>query len=144
MVLLLLLLNLFSLKADTVPLSDNILFGFEKCKKLSVDLEKGLLKEAVISSFDIHCRKNPAENIQFECTFFETGSNKKTKVQNFWGGSDLGRGELIDKKGSKIKFLIGKNFASFESGPDQEVCAGIFIFEKAALKQKSSSLKSGL
>ena len=117
-----------------VPLKDNILFGFEKCKSLSVDLEKGQLKETVTSSFDVHCRKKG--DLELECTFYETGSSKKLSQENFTGGSDLGVGELKDIKGRKIRFLIGKNFASYESGSEQKVCIGIHIFEKDAMKVK--------
>lgn len=121
---------------SAVPLKDNILFGFEKCKALSVDLEKGQLKESVSSSFDVHCRKKDA--LELDCIFYETGSSKKISQEIFSGGSDLGVGELKDKEGRKIRFLIGKNYASFESGPEQKVCIGIFIFEKEALKAKKN------
>ena len=132
LVLLFLSFNVLS----AVPLKDNILFGFEKCKALSVDLEKGQLKEAVTSSFDVHCRKKDA--LELDCIFYETGSSKKISQKIFNGGSDLGVGELKDKEGRWIRFLIGKNYASFESGPEQKVCIGIFIFEKEALKAKKN------
>lgn len=132
LILLFLSFSVFS----AVPLKDNILFGFEKCKALSVDLEKGQLKESVTSSFDVHCRKKDA--LELDCIFYETGSSKKISQEKFSGGSDLGVGELKDKEGRKIRFLIGKNYASFESGPEQKVCIGIFIFEKEALKAKKN------
>lgn len=130
--------------AGVVPLKDNILFAFEKCKTLSVDLHKGQLKEAVASSFDVHCKRVADSKLDFNCDFFETGSDKKTSTSVFSGGSDLGKGELKDKEGQKISFLIGKNYASFESATEHKACIGIFIFEEDALKQKASSLKSGL
>lgn len=125
--------------AKPVPVKDNILFGFEKCKELSVDLEKGQLIEAKSSSFDLHCKKIPGEDLNFKCGFFETGSSNKFHESIFTGGSSLGIGELKDADGQKLNFLIGKTFASFESGTKgNKVCAGVFIFEKEALRQKSS------
>lgn len=129
---------------DTHPLSDGILFGFEKCKKLSVDLEVGQLKEEVVSSFDIHCKKTLKDSKELDCIFFDTGSNKKIGQEFFTGGSDLGRGELTGPTGNKIKFLLGKKYASYESKLNEKVCVGIFIFEQDALKKKVSSLESGL
>lgn len=138
MLLIKVILLLFPVLAfSAVPLRDNVLFGFEKCKSLSVDLEKGQLKEAVSSSFDLHCKKKEA--LTMSCDFFETGSSKKIEEHTFTGGSDLGVAELVDGKGRKIRFLIGKNYASYESGPEQKVCIGIYLFEKDALKAKSGS-----
>ena len=119
-----------------VPLTDNVLFAFEKCKSLSVDLEKGQLKEAVTTSFDVRCEKDSDKKNDLVCSFHDTGSSKPLSKETFTGGSDLGVAELKDKEGRKIKFLIGKQYASYESGPEQKVCAGIFIFEKEALKRK--------
>lgn len=132
----LLLLLLAAVPAAAVPLKDNILFGFEKCKSLSVDLEKGQLKEAVSSSFDVHCKKKG--DMEFTCDFFATGSSKKISQEDFSGGSELGVAELKDKNNRKIRFLIGKNFASYESGPEQKVCIGIYLFEQDALKKKTT------
>lgn len=123
--------------AGVVALKDNILFAFEKCKSLSVDLHKGQLKEAVVSSFDLHCLKVPDKPLDMKCIFFETGSQKKSSEAMFKGGSDLGEALLKDKEGRKIKFLIGKGFASFESPSEQKVCIGIYLFEHDALKRKS-------
>lgn len=122
--------------ARPVALKDNLLFAFEKCKSLSVDLHKGQLKEAVVSSFDLHCRKSYDKDLELKCEFFETGSQKKSEEAVFSGGSELGEGELKDKKGRTIKFLIGKGFASFEDPSAHKVCVGIFLFEKEALKKK--------
>jgi hypothetical protein len=121
----------------TVPLKDNLLFAFEKCKSISVDLHKGQLKEAVVSSFDAHCIRDDKKPLNFKCNFFDTGDDKITSTEVFKGGSDLGVGELKSDKGSKIKFVIGKGFASFEAGEEQKACAGIFLFEKEALEKAS-------
>ena len=130
--------------ADVVPLKDNVLFAFERCKTLAVNLEKGQLAETVTSSFDLHCKQSPENSLEYTCATFDTGSNKKLSESNYTGGSNLGKASLKDNQGREIEFLIGKGFASFKSGPEQKVCAGIFIFERDALKQKSSSPKSGL
>lgn len=135
-------LSLFA--ADAVPLKDNILFAFERCKTLSVNLEKGQLAETVTSSFDLHCKQSENKPLEFTCAMYDAGSDKKLSESIFTGGSNLGKAELNDNQGRKLQFLIGKSFASYQSGPEQRVCAGIFIFERDALKQKSSSPKSGL
>lgn len=128
-----------SVFAKPVAIKDNILFGFEKCKELSVDLEKGQLIEAKTSSFDLHCKKVAGEELNFKCSFFETGSANKFHEAVFTGGSNLGIAELKDTEGQKIIFMIGKTFASYESGTrGNKVCAGVFIFEQDALKQKTS------
>lgn len=119
--------------AGAVPLKDNVLFGFDKCKALSVDLNKGQLTEAVASSFDMVCKIKTGPELN--CDYFETGSSKKIATGVFTGGSELGEAELKDKEGRKIRFLIGKNFASFESGPEQKVCIGIYLFEQDAIKK---------
>ncbi len=142
--ILLLMMLVFVHASNEVPLKDNMLFGFEKCKTLGVDLEKGQLAETTTSSFDLHCKKSQTDPLEFSCEYFETASNKKPPQDVLRGGSHLGRAELVSKSGTKIKFLIGKGFASYESGSEKKVCAGIFIFEQDALKQKSSSPKSGL
>lgn len=119
--------------SGTVPFKDNLLFGFEKCKSLSVDLKKGLLKEAISPSFDMVCKRK--EGNELNCEYFETGSSTKISSGVFRGGSELGEAELKDNEGRIIKFLIGKNFASFESGPEQKVCIGIYLFEQDAIKK---------
>jgi hypothetical protein len=134
----------FTINAQTVSLKDNVLFGFEKCKSLSVDLEKGQLIEASSNSFDLHCRKISQESQDLKCSFFDAGSDKKINEIVFSGGSHLGAAELKDNNGRVIKFLIGKKFASYESPSERKVCVGIFIFEQDALKQRASSPKSGL
>lgn len=131
-----------SVQAGVVPLKDNILFAFERCKTLSVDLQKGRLNVAAAPAFDLHCRQTPENKLEFKCDAFEGASNKKLASENYLGGSNLGEAELKSNKGSKIKFLIGKTFASYESAIENKACAGIFIFEQDALKQKVSSPKS--
>lgn len=130
--------------AGVMPITDNILFAFERCKTLSVDLKKGTLQESLASSFDLHCRKSLDDKMAFKCDVFDTASNKKLGQKIFSGGSELGEAMLVEKSGKKIKFLIGRKFASFESPSENKVCAGIFIFEQDALKQKASSQESGL
>ncbi len=131
-----------SVYAGVVPLKDNILFAFESCKTLSVDLQKGRLNVTVAPAFDLHCHQTRENKLEFKCDTFEGSSNKKLVSETYKGGSDLGEAELKSIKGTKIKFLIGKTFASFESALENKTCAGIFIFEQDALKQKVSSPKS--
>lgn len=144
--LLLSVLSMFLISATeaaVVPIKDGILFGFERCKSLSVDLKKGTLQENLMPSFDMHCRKSVLKDLEFTCDIFETSSNKKLGREKFSGGSELGEAVLKDESGQKtIKFLIGLKYASYTSASDNKVCAGIFIFEQDALKQKSSSPKS--
>lgn len=118
-----------------VPLRDNILFAFEKCKTLNLDVEKGQLKETIEPSFDLHCKKSNER--EFKCDYFGASSNKKEKEETFSGDSDLGVAELKSTAGKKIKFLIGKNYATYESGPELKACVGIYLFEQDALKKKS-------
>lgn len=118
-----------------VPLKDNVLFAFEKCKMLVPDLEKGQLKETVESSFDLHCKKSSER--EFKCEYYEASSNKKQNTETFAGDSDLGVAGLKSADGKMIKFLIGKNFATYSSGTELKACVGIYIFEQDALKKKS-------
>lgn len=122
-----------------VPLTDNVLFAFEKCKSLSADLEKGQLKEAPSTAFDVRCEKVADKKDELTCAFYDPGSSKALSKETFSGGSDLGVAELTDGKGKKIKFLIGKGYASYESGPELKACVGIYIFEKDALKRKAAN-----
>jgi hypothetical protein len=127
------LLLSYQLIAQPIEIKDNILFGFERCKTLSVDLQKGQLKESIATTFDVVCRKKA--EIEFDCEFYETGSSKKIGQEVFTGGSELGIGELKSANGQKITFLIGKPFASFYSGGEQKACVGLFFLEKEALKK---------
>ena len=135
--LILILLLTTSVQARVVSLKDNLLFAFEKCKSLSVDLHKGQLIEAVSSSFDVVCKKVPNKPKDFSCEFFEAGSSKKSSESVFTGGSELGEGSLKDKNGKHIRFLIGKGFASFQNPQEHTACIGIFLFEKEALKKRA-------
>jgi hypothetical protein len=122
--------NVFS---KPLPLKDNLLFGFEKCRALSVDLEKGQITETPANTFDAVCRKKG--DLNFSCEFYETGSTKKISEDAFTGGSELGIGELKSATGQKITFLIGKPFASFSSWSEQKACVGVFYFELDARKK---------
>ena len=122
--------------ASAVPLSDNVLFAFEKCKSLAVDLGKGQLREASAAAFDVRCVRVPEKKGELVCAFFDPGSTKPLSKETFTGGSELGEAEIKDQHGRKIKFLIGKGFASYESGPELKACVGIYIFEQDALKRK--------
>lgn len=134
----LILLGLFlSYSYAQVPVKDNLLFAFEKCKSLQIDLKNGQLLETKVSSFDLHCRKPDLKSLEFSCSFYDSKSSKASLEKKFTGGSNLGVGELQSKEGDKIQFLIGKGFASFESGTDRKTCIGIFVFEKEALKRSS-------
>lgn len=120
-----------------VPLKDNVLFAFEKCKTLSTDLEKGQLVEAQAPTFDLVCKKREADQLDFTCDFFDPGSTKKIAQEKFSGGSNLGAAELKSSAGTKIRFLIGKNFATFEAPGEFKVCVGFYLFEQDALKKKA-------
>jgi hypothetical protein len=122
-----------------VPLQDNVVFAFEKCKSLSVDLEKGLLVESVSPSFDLHCKKvtDSLETNDFLCDFFSQGGNKKNDQKRFSGGSELGNARLLSDSGMTINFLVGKKYASFVSSTETglKMCAGFFLYEKELLKK---------
>lgn len=122
------------LLSGVVVVKDNLLFAFERCRSLSVDLHKGQLRESEVSSLDLHCLKL-SDPLKLNCVFFENGSDKKTNEEIFSGGSEFGIGDLRGEKGSRIKFLIGKGFASYSFPEDHRLCAGIFYFEKDALKK---------
>ena len=112
------------------------MFAFEKCKALSVDLEKGQLKEtAAAPPFDLHCARVKEDPAALKCFSFDPGSDKKLSEETFTGGSELGVAELKDKNGTKIRFLIGKTYASYENLMDHKVCVGIYLFEQDAIKK---------
>ena len=125
------------LAAPVVAFKDNILLAFEKCKTLSVELSKGQLIEARADSFDLVCRKNAGNQYEFMCDYFDTGSSKKISEEKFAGGSNLGSAELKSPRGTKIRFLIGKGFASYEAPEDFKVCLGFYLFEQDALKKRA-------
>jgi hypothetical protein len=127
----------FSSWASSVSVKDNILFAFEKCKSLSVDLQRGQLIEAPSASFDLVCKKINGKEFDFFCEYFDTGSTKKIAEEKFHGGSNLGQADLKSSKGGRLRFLIGRNFAAYESPTDLKVCVGFYLFEKDALKKKS-------
>jgi hypothetical protein len=123
--------------APLVSIKDNVLLAFEKCKSLSVNLEKGQLIEGRSPSFDLVCKKINGSETDFSCEFFEAGSSKKYSEEKFTGGSNLGVAELRSSSGAKVRFLFGKSFASFESPADFKACLGFYLFEKDALKEQS-------
>ncbi len=120
--------------AGVVPLKDNVLFAFERCKALSVDLKKGQLREAVVASFDLHCKRTETP-LELRCEYFDPGGEKALRGETFTGGSELGAATLVAAGGTKLRFLIGKDFAAYESGPEQKVCVGIYLFEADARKR---------
>lgn len=119
-----------------MPLQDNLLFAFDRCKILSVDLKSGKWEESYANSFDIHCKKSSDEKKQMICAFFATDSSKEISQEIYKGGSELGAAELQGPEGKKITFLLGHKYASFESPSEKKVCAGIYLFEQEALKKK--------
>lgn len=123
---------------QAVPIKDNILFAFDRCRELRVDLEKGQLKESLTTSFDLVCKKVRGAESEFQCEFFDTQTGKKILEEKFTGGSDLGVARLNSATSAEIKFLIGKKFASYDSIKERRVCVGIYLFEKDALKKKSN------
>lgn len=124
----------------TMPLQDNILFAFDRCKVLSVELKSGKWQESYAASFDIHCRKNSEDKNQMNCDFFATDSSKKLSQEIYKGGSELGAAELLGPEGKKITFLLGYKYASFESPSEKKICAGIYLFEQEALKKKKQDV----
>lgn len=134
-----LLLLVLSFDVVAVPIKDNVLFAFEKCKTLVVDLEKGQLKEVLLPPFDVHCKKNSnSKSTEFNCIFYNPENNQKIKEEIFSGNSELGLAELRKSNEEKINFLIGRKFASFDSLKDHTVCIGFYLFEEEALKQKKN------
>lgn len=94
--------------------------------------------EAKAPSFDLVCKKSELHELDFSCDFFDTGSTKKIAQEKYTGGSNLGVAELKSSGGSKIRFLIGKNFATFESPSEFKICLGFYLFEQEALKKKTT------
>lgn len=141
---LLFLLFISAQAAEMNPLNDNILFAFDKCKTISVDLNKTALVETVDPAFDIHCLNNESDKLLFRCDFFDVGSKNKKALEALTGGRDGKIGQLSNKGGTTITFSLEKGTAAFDSPvaskelahPARKVCAGIFIFEKEALKKK--------
>lgn len=122
-----------------MPLQDNLLFAFDRCKILSVDLKSGKWQESYSNSFDIHCRKSSDNKNKMNCDFFATDSSNKISQEIYKGGSELGAAELLGPEGKKITFLLGHKFASFESPSEKKVCVGIYLFEQEALKKKKQN-----
>lgn len=126
-----------------LPLEDNILFAFERCQTLTVDLKKGGLQSATVPAFDIHCVNVPANNLEFKCDYIDVTTNKKMQLEVLNGGKKDSKVFLSSKGGTKIKFILGNQGAYYETPlSDNEViqgskvCSGIFLMEKDALKKK--------
>lgn len=88
-----------------------------------------------MEAFDLHCKRT-SQALELKCEFFETGGEKVKRSEIFTGGSDLGVASLTTATGLRLRFLIGKSFAAYESGPEQKVCAGIYLFEEEARKRR--------
>ena len=119
-----------------MPVQDNILFAFDRCKTLSVDLKTGNWQESFARPFDLHCKRSSDDKFQLNCDFFATDSSKKLSQEVYKGGTDLGAADLSGPSGKKIRFLLGYKFASLESPSERMTCAGIYLFEQEALKKK--------
>ncbi len=133
-------MNLFvlflSFSLGAAPLKDNVLFAFEKCKTLKADLDKGQLREESVAGFDLHCFKQIANVNELKCIAFDPGTDRKLNETVMTGGSELGEATLTDMEGAKIRFLIGKTYASYENPNAHKVCIGIHLFEEDAKKKK--------
>lgn len=145
-----LLINLFifgllsSVEAsDVLPLEDNMLFAFERCQTLTVDLKKGSLQSAAAPGFDIHCTNVPSNKLEYKCDYIDMKTNRKMQLEVLSGGKQDSNVNLASKGGTRIKFILGQQSAFYETPlADNEliqgskVCAGIFLMEKEALKKK--------
>ena len=128
----------FSFPLFAVPLTDHVMFAFEKCKSLSYDLKKGELKEASqLAPFDLHCKKRAQDEFVLDCSYFQLESNAVSHKEVFQGESQLGEAVLKSSDGVQIKFFIGKKFAAYIDPKKLQVCMGIYVFEKDALKKKN-------
>lgn len=130
-----------SLAADKVePLGDNVLFAFDKCKVLYIDQQKPIIKTVDGPGFDIHCKESFGPKTQFKCDFFDTQSNKKTAQEALQGGRTDKVAQLTNAGGTRIDLSLKEGTAAYTSPLNNSwgtrVCAGIFIFEKEALKRK--------
>ena len=129
--------------SDVQPLGDNILFAFERCQTLSVDLKKAGLQVATVPGFDMHCVMNSSNVLEFKCDYIDVVTNKKMQLEVMSGGKKGSNVSLMSKGGTTIKFVIGNQNAYYmtaltdnESIQGSKVCSGIFLFEKEALKKK--------
>ena len=131
--------------AAEVPFGDNILFAFEKCKTLTVDLKSGTLTEAQLDAFDLHCRVRGKDQMEYTCESFDPGSEKKIALELLRGGKDKNNiGTLRNVGGGSIRVNLEKNTAQYETPTMDEVgiaygrkmCVGIYLYEKEALKKR--------
>lgn len=126
------------------PLGDSILFAFDKCRTITVNLDKLALEESNSPAFDIHCVNDSLNKLNFKCLFYDPGSNIKRSQEALQGGKIEKRGELSNQGGTRLYFSLEKGTAAFDSplasspkeNPSRKICAGVFIFEKDALKRK--------
>lgn len=128
---------------DVQPLGDNILFAFERCQTLSVDLKKGGLQVATVPGFDMHCMMSASNALEYKCDYIDLATNKKTQLEVVSGGKKSSNVSLMSKGGTTIRFIIGNQSAYYmtalsdnESIQGSKVCSGIFLLEKDALKKK--------
>ena len=131
--------------AAEVPFGDNILFAFEKCKTLTVDLKAGTLTEVQVDGFDSHCKTQSSDQLEYTCESFDPNSQKKIGLEQLKGGKDKnGIGNLKNAGGGHIRVSLEKNTAQYETPIMDELgrtygrkmCVGIYLYEKEALKKK--------
>ncbi|WP_408098644.1 hypothetical protein ACJVC5_06955 [Peredibacter sp. HCB2-198] len=127
--------------AEVGPLQDNVLFAFERCQSLSVDLKKGGIMSTDLPGFDMHCKATIG--LEFKCDYIDIKTNKRAQLEVFNGGKNGSRVALSSKGGSSLKFLLGNQSAYYETPltdseniSGRKVCSGIFLLEKDARKHK--------
>jgi hypothetical protein len=145
-VLNLLFLLVTSVYAAEIPFGDNILFAFEKCKTLNVDLNAGTLTEVQVDAFDLHCKTQDSDLMNYTCESFDPSSQKKIGLEQLKGGKDKnGIGNLRNAGGGYIRVSLEKNTAQYETPLMDELgrkygrkmCVGIYLYEKDGLKKKA-------
>ena len=127
--------------AEVEPLQDNVLFAFERCQSLSVDLKKPGITSNNLPGFDMHCKSGTG--LEFKCDYIDIKTNKRGQVEVFYGGKTGIKGILTSKGGTTLKFLTGQQSAYYETSltdneqiQGKKICSGIFLLEKEALKLK--------
>lgn len=144
----LLLINLIFLigtavAGDIKPLEDNVLMAFDRCRSLSVNLQKGEMQVSESPAFDMHCISKGNSSTEFKCDYIDVKTNKRTQLEVLSGGKSDQDVSLSSIGGTKVKFRLGRQNAYFEtpltdneSIQGRRICAGIFLMEKEALKKK--------
>lgn len=127
--------------AEVEPIQDNVLFAFERCQSLSVDLKKAGITSTNLPGFDMHCKSG--SGLEFKCDYIDIKTNKHGQLEVFNGGKTGSKVVLTSKGGSSLKFLIGQQSAYYETSlsdneqiQGKKICSGIFLLEKDALKLK--------